>query len=37
LAYKSSDGNEPAVKTDGETVWLTLEQMVKSFGTPSVS
>lgn len=30
--YKASDGNELAVKTDGETVWLTQEQMYRLFG-----
>lgn len=30
--YKASDGNELAVKTDGETVWLTQEQMCLLFG-----
>ena len=32
IVYKSSDGNELAVKTDGETVWLTIDQMVKLLG-----
>ena len=32
VVYKASDGNELAVKTDGETVWLTIEQMVKLLG-----
>ena len=32
IVYKSSDGNELPVKTDGETVWLTQEQMCKLFG-----
>ena len=32
VVYKSSDGNELTVKTDGETVWLTIEQMVKLLG-----
>ena len=32
IVYKASDGNELAVKTDGETVWLTIEQMVKLLG-----
>ena len=32
VGYKASDGNELAVKTDGETVWLTQEQMCMLFG-----
>ena len=32
IVYRASDGNEPSVKTDGETVWLTIEQMVKLLG-----
>ena len=32
IVYKSSDGSEFPVKTDGETVWLTIEQMTKMFG-----
>ena len=32
IVYKASDGNELAVKTDGETVWLTQEQMCLLFG-----
>ena len=32
IVYKASDGNELAVKTDGETVWMTIEQMVKLLG-----
>ena len=32
VVYKASDGNELAVKTDGETVWLTIDQMVKLLG-----
>ncbi len=32
LVYKASDGNELAVKTDGETVWMTIEQMVRLLG-----
>lgn len=32
VVYKSSDGNELAVKTDGETVWLTQRQMCQLFG-----
>ena len=32
VVYKASDGNELAVKTDGETVWMTIEQMVKLLG-----
>ena len=32
VVYKASDGNELAVKTDGETVWMTIDQMVKLLG-----
>ena len=32
IVYKSSDGSELPVKTDGETVWMTIEQMTKMFG-----
>ena len=32
VVYKASDGNELAVKTDGETVWLTQEQMCMLLG-----
>ena len=32
IVYKASDGNELSVKTDGETVWLTQEQMCLLFG-----
>lgn len=32
IVYKTSDGNELAVKTDSETVWMTIEQMVKLLG-----
>ena len=32
IVYKSSDGSELPVKTDGETVWLTQEQMCQLFG-----
>ena len=32
IIYKSSDGSELPVKTDGETVWLTQEQMCRLFG-----
>ena len=32
VVYKALDGNELAVKTDGETVWLTQEQMCRLFG-----
>ena len=32
VVYNSSDGNELAVKTDGETVWLTQRQMCQLFG-----
>ena len=32
IVYTSSDGSELPVKTDGETVWLTQDQMCKLFG-----
>ena len=32
IVYKSSDGSELPVKTDGETVWLTQRQMCQLFG-----
>ena len=32
IVYKTSDGYELPVKTDGETVWMTIEQMVKLLG-----
>ena len=32
IVYKSSDGSEFPIKTDGETVWMTIEQMTKMFG-----
>ena len=32
IVYKASDGNELSVKTDGETVWLTQQQMCQLFG-----
>ena len=32
IVYKTSDGCELPVKTDGETVWMTIEQMVKLLG-----
>ena len=32
VVYKASDGNELAVKTDGETVWMTQRQMCQLFG-----
>ena len=32
IVYKASDGNELAVKTDGETVWMTQRQMCQLFG-----
>ena len=32
IAYKSPDGSELPVKTDGETVWLTQRQMCQLFG-----
>ena len=32
IIYQMSDGAEVTVKTDGETVWLTQEQMCRLFG-----
>ena len=32
IVYKSPDGGELPVKTDGETVWLTQRQMCQLFG-----
>ena len=32
VVYKAADGSEMPVKTDGETVWLTQEQMCRLFG-----
>jgi len=32
LLYKTAAGEELPVKTDGETVWMTVEQMVKLLG-----
>ena len=32
IVYKTSDGSELPVKTEGETVWLTQEQMCRLFG-----
>ena len=32
VVYKVSDGSELSVKTDGETVWMTIDQMVRLFG-----
>ena len=32
VVYKSPDGSELPVKTDGETVWLTQRQMCQLFG-----
>lgn len=32
IVYKSPDGSELPVKTDGETVWLTQRQMCQLFG-----
>ena len=32
VVYKAADGSELSVRTDGETVWMTIEQMVKLFG-----
>ena len=37
VVYKPSEGIKMEVKTDGETVWLTIEQMAQLFGRdPSV-
>ena len=32
VIYRTSTGDDMPVKTDGETVWMTVEQMVKLFG-----
>ena len=32
VVYKATDGSELSVRIDGETVWMTIEQMVKLFG-----
>lgn len=32
LRYKTAAGEELPVRTDGETVWMTVEQMVKLLG-----
>ena len=32
VVYKAMDGSELSVRTDGETVWMTIEQMVKLLG-----
>ena len=32
VVYKTSDGSELSVRTDGETIWMTIEQMVRLFG-----
>ena len=32
VVYKTSDGSELSVRTDGKTVWMSIEQMVKLFG-----
>ena len=32
VVYKASDGGELSVRTDGETIWMTIEQMVRLFG-----
>ena len=32
VVYKAADGGELSVKTDGETVWMTIDQMVRLFG-----
>jgi len=32
VVYKTSDGGELSVRTDGETIWMTIEQMVRLFG-----
>ena len=29
VIYQTSAGDDMPVKTDGETVWMTIEQMVK--------
>ena len=32
VIYQTSFGDDMPVKTDGETVWMTIEQMVKLLG-----
>ncbi|MBR4257901.1 MAG: hypothetical protein IKQ17_02605 [Kiritimatiellae bacterium] len=32
VVYKALDGGELSVRTDGETIWMTIEQMVRLFG-----
>ena len=32
VVYKASDGGEFSVRTDGETIWLTIDQMVRLLG-----
>ena len=32
VVYKVSDGGELSVRTDGETIWMTIDQMVRLFG-----
>ena len=32
VVYKAADGHEISVRTDGETIWTTVEQMVILFG-----
>ena len=32
VIYQTSVGDNMPVKTDGETVWMTIEQMVKLLG-----
>ena len=32
VVYKASDGGELSVRSDGETIWMTIEQMVRLFG-----
>ena len=32
VVYKASDGSELSVRTDGETIWMTIVQMVRLFG-----
>ena len=32
VVYKASDGGELSVRTDGETIWMTIDQMVRLFG-----
>ena len=32
VVYKASDGGELSVRTDGETIWMSIDQMVRLFG-----